>query len=331
MVREMARGQVVGELSLYTDAPRSATVVAVRDSVLVRLGKEAFHRLLAQDSRVSVALTRQIIQRLQHPLTRSGLSRPVTMALVPVSAGVSIGPFAQRLAQALKPAGRACVVDAGTIDRELGSAGAAQSAEVDAAMQRRIMLLLDRLEATHDFVLLVADEQPTPWTQRCRRSATRCCCWPMRPSHPRCTPTNRRTSAPPDRAAALEVLVLLHPAETRHPRGTRAWLERRPVQDHLHVRPALDRDMARLARVQSRTAVGLVLAGGGARGLAHLGVYQALQERGIEVDFLGGTSIGGVMAVAAGRRRAGGRVIDVARRAFGRTPPATTTCCPCCR
>ena len=43
-VREMARGQVIGEMSLYTDEPRSATVVAIRDSVLVRLKGSAFNR-----------------------------------------------------------------------------------------------------------------------------------------------------------------------------------------------------------------------------------------------------------------------------------------------
>jgi hypothetical protein len=35
-----------GQLSLLTDEPRSATVVAIRDSVLVRLGKAQFQRLL---------------------------------------------------------------------------------------------------------------------------------------------------------------------------------------------------------------------------------------------------------------------------------------------
>jgi len=45
--REMGRGQIVGEMSLITDQPRRATVVAIRDSVLVRLGKAAFNGLLA--------------------------------------------------------------------------------------------------------------------------------------------------------------------------------------------------------------------------------------------------------------------------------------------
>jgi NTE family protein len=69
--------------------------------------------------------------------------------------------------------------------------------------------------------------------------------------------------------------VLLHPADRRSPQGTRRWLDRRAVSGHVHVRPALERDLARLARLQSCTAVGLVLAGGGARGFAHLGVYRS--------------------------------------------------------
>jgi len=55
------------------------------------------------------------------------------------------------------------------------------------------------------------------------------------------------------------------------------------------------RDMARLARVIAGLGVGLVLGGGGARGLAHLGVIRALEEYGIPVDMVGGTSIGSMI------------------------------------
>ena len=42
--------------------------------------------------------------------------------------------------------------------------------------------------------------------------------------------------------------------------------------------------------------VGLVLSGGGPRGLAHIGVLRALERQGIHVDVLAGTSMGGVIA-----------------------------------
>ena len=51
-------------------------------------------------------------------------------------------------------------------------------------------------------------------------------------------------------------------------------------------------DFLRLARILSGQAIGLVLGGGGARGLSHLGMIQAIEEQGIPIDMIGGTSMG---------------------------------------
>ncbi|KAJ3300010.1 phosphatidylcholine and lysophosphatidylcholine phospholipase [Borealophlyctis nickersoniae] len=51
-------------------------------------------------------------------------------------------------------------------------------------------------------------------------------------------------------------------------------------------------DFARIARRLLSKSIGLVLGGGGARGIAHIGVIRALEEAGIPVDMVGGTSIG---------------------------------------
>lgn len=332
LVREMARGQVIGEMALYTDAPRSATVVAIRDSVLVRLGKPQFQRLLHSSASASVALTRQIIQRLQNVQTRSDLARPVTMALVPVTAGVDTAGFARALAEHMLPFvqhGGVVLVDAARIDQELGVApgqtGLARSEPADAAeaaaLNRRIALALDRLELDNDVVLLLADDGPTPWTQRCCRRSDELLLLADATQPVALHPTETQFLMRRDgRAEAAEILVLLHPEATRVPQGTQAWLARRPVSDHLHVRLSRPADLARLARIQSRQAVGLVFAGGGARGLAHLGVMQALAARGIEIDCVGGTSIGGVMAALGAMDRPLDEVLAVARRAFLTNP-----------
>ncbi len=105
------------------------------------------------------------------------------------------------------------------------------------------------------------------------------------------------------------------------PRNTREWIRLRAgrrlagrgntgIQHHLHVRiypeeakgcdhPSLSfdatsplSDVARLARWLMGTQVGLTLGGGGARGLAHVGTYEALVARGVPVDVVGGTSQG---------------------------------------
>ena len=328
MVREMARGQIIGEMSLYTDEPRSATVVAIRDSVLVRLGKPQFHQLLQSSAQASIALTRQLIRRLQAVQTRSELARPVTIGLLPITAGVDLQLFSSHLAaqlQSLTPAAGVCLVDAARVDRDLNLPGIARSEPTDPALaadtNRRIALYLDQIEATHEYVLLLADDEPTPWTRRCSRRSDEMLLLANATQPVALHPTETQFLMPRSgRTEAAEILVLLHPAELRCPQGTRHWLARRPVSDHIHIRPTLQRDMARLARIQSRNAVGLVLAGGGARGLAHLGILQALQQHGIEVDFVGGTSIGAVIAALVASDQPVPEVLDVARRAFSINP-----------
>ncbi len=41
--------------------------------------------------------------------------------------------------------------------------------------------------------------------------------------------------------------------------------------------------------------VGLVLSGGGAKGCAHIGVIRALEEKGIPIDYIAGTSMGAII------------------------------------
>ena len=55
-------------------------------------------------------------------------------------------------------------------------------------------------------------------------------------------------------------------------------------------------DVHRLARSLCGLSFGVVLGGGGARGLAHLGVLRALREEGVPVDLIGGTSQGAFVA-----------------------------------
>lgn len=51
-------------------------------------------------------------------------------------------------------------------------------------------------------------------------------------------------------------------------------------------------DFHRLARRLCGKSVGLVLGGGGARGISQIGIIRALEEAGIPIDIVGGTSIG---------------------------------------
>ncbi len=321
MVREMGRGQIFGEMSLYTGEPRAATVVTIRDSVLVRLAKDDFGPLLASSPQLSIVLTRQIIEHLKAAQERANLARPVTIAVVPVTGNVDAGAIARRLAASLAKVGPARVIDAASVDRDLQDPGVSRRDDADIDANRRIALHLDEIEATHDFVLLVSDDRPTAWTHRCCRGSDEILL--LADAEAPVALHDTETQYLMQRAArseAAEILVLLHPRDRHCPRDTHKWLGRRPVTDHLHIRPELDADMERLSRILSHTAIGLVLAGGGARGLAHIGVCRALRERGIEIDYVGGTSIGAVMAALIASDRPLAEATRIAREGFSVNP-----------
>jgi len=83
--------------------------------------------------------------------------------------------------------------------------------------------------------------------------------------------------------------------------GTGRWIDQRDVHLHHHIAFDDPASFARVARFMNGCANGVVLAGGGALGCAHLGVLQALLDSGIPIDFFGGTSSGGAVSGAVAR------------------------------
>jgi len=319
VVRELGRGEVIGEMSLYTGEPRSATVVAIRNSVLARLDKPQFEEMLARSPQASIALTRQIIGRLQTQHLHHPVSAPVTVALLPVSEGVALPSFAQRLSGQLERFGRVRIVDAAAVERGLNEPGVAL--REGPQVERRLAEALDRVEAEHDFVLLVANPGADEWTRRCIRHGDELLLVADATRPPAVHEIERECLANQSvRSEAAETLVLLHPAETSIPHGVRHWVERRAVTGHVNIRPEREADMARLARLLSRQAIGLVLGGGGARGFVHLGIWRALRARGVEIDCVGGTSIGAAMAALIAADPEVDGAIGIARSAFRGNP-----------
>ena len=58
--------------------------------------------------------------------------------------------------------------------------------------------------------------------------------------------------------------------------------------------------------------VGLVLSGGGAKGLAHIGVLKALEENDIPIDYIVGTSMGGIVAGCYAAGMSPGQIEEIA-------------------
>ena len=309
MVRELGRGEVTGEMSLYTGEPRSATVTAVRRTLLARLDKTHFHALIARNPQVSVAVTNKIIQRLQTQNNLPTAPAPVMVTLLPVSEGVDTERFADRLVTALAPYGRACILKRDAFRQRAAVEGANATTQ------------LDELEALHDVVLMVADPQDLDWSAECAAHSDEILLLADATQPPGLHPVEDALLARRSDASKItETLVMLHPATTRHPTGMRRWLDRRPVTGHVNLRWTLDSDMSRLARLLTRQAVGLVLAGGGARGFAHLGIWKVLREQGVEIDCVGGTSMGAVMAAVIAADREVNESLGIVKRAFQLNP-----------
>ena len=68
------------------------------------------------------------------------------------------------------------------------------------------------------------------------------------------------------------------------------------------------------ARERSSPALGIALGGGGARGLAHIGVLKVVEEVGLDVRVVTGTSMGGVIAIAWAAGVSASEIEAVARR-----------------
>jgi len=59
-------GDYVGELALLDDSPRSATVEAITDAVLLKLYREDFHRALTTSPQIVSALLRLLVQKIRN-------------------------------------------------------------------------------------------------------------------------------------------------------------------------------------------------------------------------------------------------------------------------
>ncbi|OAA68834.1 Patatin-like serine hydrolase [Cordyceps fumosorosea ARSEF 2679] len=77
-------------------------------------------------------------------------------------------------------------------------------------------------------------------------------------------------------------------------------------------------DFHRLARRLCGKSIGLVLGGGGARGITHIGIIRAIEEAGIPIDIVGGTSIGAFVGALYARHADVVPMFGLAKKFAGR-------------
>ncbi|OBK47303.1 patatin-like phospholipase family protein [Mycobacterium sp. 1081908.1] len=271
VLREMASGDSIGDLGVITGAVRSAGVRALRDGVVWRIAADTFSEVLAKAPQLQSAMFRAMAVMLRESRAAS-VSRGRRVVGV-VSSGDAVAmPIVDAIATRLRSHGQAAVVAPPV---ETTAAANHYGELVDAFSET-----LDRVERSNDWVLLVADRgSGDSW--------------------------RRYVTAQSDRVVVLTDRA--HPPEALEPPVTQGpvhlvtcgvvpepswWDLLQPISHH----PADDDGIGALARRIAGRSLGLVLGGGGARGLAHYGVYEELTRAGVVIDRFGGTSSGALAA-----------------------------------
>ncbi|NXN27941.1 PLPL6 esterase, partial [Nycticryphes semicollaris] len=350
LIGEYGRGDLIGVVEALTRQPRATTVHAVRDTELAKLPEGTLNNIKRRYPQVVTRLIHLLsqkilgnLQQLRGPFASSGLgmassSEPTnptsnlsTVAVLPVCDDVPTAAFTLELKHALNAIGPTLLLTSDIIRARLGSSA------LDSIQEYRLSGWLAQQEDIHRIVLYQTDSTLTPWTVRCIRQADCILIVGLGDQEPALGELEQMLENTAVRA--LKQLVLLHREDGPSPSRTVEWLNMRSwCSGHLHIRcprrvfsrrsPTKLREMyekvfeknadrhsdfSRLARVLTGNTIALVLGGGGARGCSHIGVIKAMEESGIPIDLVGGTSIGAFIGALYAEERSAVRTKQRAR------------------
>lgn len=276
---EVARGESVGELAVLGGDHRVEQVVAVRDSHVLRVPTSVVETYPLVMRRIARTALRRLGSTGTSRRHGSGLR---SIAVVPAHPGAPVRDLVALLERELDRRADFLVLDEKFVVGAFGGSIPALGSDLGASLTH----WLNELEAEHDYLLLVADDAAGSWPERCRRQADVV----LAVADAGDRPDSRVQQAP-----AGAQLVLLQRAGTQRPSGTAAWIERTGLREVHHVRAGDAHGVPRMVRRLSGLATGLVFSGGGARGYAHIGLLRAVEEVGIEIDMVAGTSMGALI------------------------------------
>jgi NTE family protein len=269
-------GEIIGEMAVAARIGRSATVSAIRDCELLRLTPAAFRRLTKKHKAIHEALVQVLAHRLRRTISSEPpVIEPRITAFLAASRDIEPGEFAHELAHHMRRQGFGThVVGPGDLLR-------GEQTVAD-------------LEARHEHLFLAGSEGNEECNRLCVRQADRLVALARAESAPGGGVPRDLFDQRADHQ--LADIVILHDRPRHNSSHTARWLDALHANRHFHLRRETEEDWQRLARIIAGRATGLVLSGGGARAYAHLGAVKALNEAGIPIDFIGGASMGGIVA-----------------------------------
>lgn len=320
VVGDVAVGETVGEMTLFTGQRRTATVRAVRESRLLGFPRQAIEGLLASQPGAVRHVMQVQIARVQRANEGARLRAPITnVALIPLDDRVDAAGFGRQLVSALAEFGPVEHLDADHLDSRLHEPGLADSAE-NAPNAPHLTAWLNQVERSARFVVHETSLRHPGWTTRSASRADLVVLLGRGDGDPALSAIEHLVATGEHGYPSPRFLVLLHDGDAM-PSGTAAWLTPRTITRQLHVRRSRPQDVARVARFIAGRAVGLVMGAGGARGFAHIGLLRALQEQRVPIDMVGGTSMGAAMAAQHAMGWTPQRITETADKVWNQMRP----------
>ena len=318
LLGEVVPGESVGEVGLLTGEKRSAGVRAIRDSLLIRINRQSFDEMSAKHPALIMKLAANVANMLRRSGSAASGPQFNTIALVPLGKAEKLKAFSGDLTRSLDGYGQNLALRA---DNLLECGAPAVPDHANSIIPDSLKHWLHQQETKNRFLVYVCEADDNAWTQFAMRQSDLVVFIADAQDDPALADWESRLRTGKGTATGRQALVLLQPPSDTGISGTASWLKDRQPDYHFHVREDKPDDTERVARIISGNAVGLVLSGGAARGFAHLGVYKALLELGITIDWVGGASIGSIFGAAIALDWSYEQAYRTARHSFVKVKP----------
>lgn len=297
VIAEIGVGELVGETIFFMKRKAPHAIYATRDTDLLQFTQEGIDYLTEHYPHAMIPICRTLIDRFEKVLRKETHGEIMHhIAVIPASPDVDITQFTEWLVKAMNRISPTLLLSSDSVDSYLNRPGASQLSYGDADYIR-YAAWRDEHQDEYDYTVYQADAKLDNWSRRCARQADHIIVVGDAEGDP--TPQELENELIEHNDNILHVresLVLLHQPGTRSISGTAAWLKGRKIDRHYHVRMGDESHIERVARFLMGKAIGLVFGGGGARGFAHIGALKAIDEAGLPIDHVGGTSIGSYIA-----------------------------------
>lgn len=314
---DVTSGDLTGDLAMILGETHQVTMAAVRDTEVARIAHADFEDWTVRYPRIMLDLARAAFTRERSPasVARKSLGYKRSVGLVCIDDNLDIATFNERFEKEVAKYGDAITLSSEKVDWLLQKPGISQSF-ADSPENVRLLQWLDEVENAHRYVIYLADCRQCEWSNRVIRQADHVVfvAEATADEHLREIEQNHYHLFEKDPLRASVLLV--HDADATLPEQTDRWHKQRSIDMVYHMRRGHEQDLSRFARLMTGHAVSLVFGGGGARGFAHLGVLQALEELGVPIDIVAGTSIGAPIAFAPAQGMDAGQALAAVNKAF---------------